>query len=107
MSALTRKMPDPIMEPATSAVELNSPSVCTMAGAWRDAEVSFLTLVSSGVGIALVLSEFDSIVLPKFLTSTQRSHPPCKLPGWIACLEDGLRNRNHRRTRIENRPSCF
>ncbi len=33
MSASTRKMPDPIMEPATSAVELNKPSVCTILGA--------------------------------------------------------------------------
>ena len=32
ISASTRKMPEPIMEPATSAVELNSPSVCTILG---------------------------------------------------------------------------
>ena len=29
MSASTRKMPDPIMDPATMAVELNSPRLCT------------------------------------------------------------------------------
>jgi hypothetical protein len=61
MSASTRKMPDPIMEPATSAVELNSPSVCTIDGAaWGLAGLS--TVVSSGVGTGLVLSEFKRIV---------------------------------------------
>jgi hypothetical protein len=61
MSASTRKMPDPIMEPATSAVELNNPRVCTIAGAtWDLAGLS--TAVSSGVGTGLVLSEFKRIV---------------------------------------------
>ncbi len=41
MSASTRKMPDPIMEPATSAVELNSPSVCTIVGASWDVGGAF------------------------------------------------------------------
>jgi hypothetical protein len=33
MSASTRKMPDPIMEPITIAVELNRPRLCTSRGA--------------------------------------------------------------------------
>jgi hypothetical protein len=59
------------MEPATRAVELNNPSVCTMAGAtWHLAELS--TAISSGVGTGLVLSEFKRIVLRNFDAHLQR-----------------------------------
>jgi hypothetical protein len=53
------------MEPATRAVELNNPSVCTILGAaWDLTELS--TAVSSGVGTGLVLSEFKRIVFHNF-----------------------------------------
>jgi hypothetical protein len=59
------------MEPATRAVELNNPSVCTIAGAaWDLAGLS--TAVSSGVGTGLVLSEFKRIV---FLNFDERFEP--------------------------------
>jgi predicted ATP-dependent Lon-type protease len=54
------------MDPATSAVELNNPSVCTIAGAWCVVELAVLEVVSSGVDTALVLSEFKPIVSPNF-----------------------------------------
>src|SRR5579863_3531447 len=62
MSASTRKMPDPIMEPATSAVELKRPSVCTMPGALDVPDAGFSVDVSLGVATGLVLYEFRAIV---------------------------------------------
>jgi hypothetical protein len=42
MSASTIKMPDPIMDPITIAVELNKPRLCTSFGALEETAASEL-----------------------------------------------------------------
>ena len=42
ISASTIKMPDPIIDPITSAVELKSPRLCTRWGALAESEASGL-----------------------------------------------------------------
>ena len=42
MSASTIKMPDPIMDPITMAVELNRPRLCTIFGALAEMAASEL-----------------------------------------------------------------
>jgi hypothetical protein len=63
------------MEPATRAVELNNPRVCTIAGATWD--LAGLTVVSSGVGTGLVLSEFKRIVSRIFDVHLQSDDSDC------------------------------
>src|SRR5215469_2827514 len=97
MSASTRKMPEPIMEPATIAVELNSPSVCTIDGAAWVLTAEFSTEVSSGVCTALVLSEFKTIVLRNFWRGARESD-------WrrLSKLPDPLAERYRRVRGMEN-----
>src|SRR5260370_28447777 len=62
ISASTRKTPDPIMDPATIALELKRPSDCTSFGASAAASESW-TGVSFVLGTGLVLLDLSGIVL--------------------------------------------
>src|SRR5580698_876130 len=108
ISASTRKMPDPIMDPATIAVELKSPRVRTIPGASVDAS-AFLW----GVGLVVVtLHGFTGNVRECLLffacsgeetaISTERLHPPSKLAHGVCRAEDGRRNSHAIRTRSKN-----
>src|SRR6266568_6914077 len=85
ISASTRKMPDPIMEPATIAVELKRPSVCTSFGVSL-AVAESLTGVSSGVCTGLVLLDLRQNVSCNFAleelppNATVRASAQIRLP---------------------------
>src|SRR6185437_4581495 len=72
-------MPEPIIDPITSAVELNSPSVCAMRGASADA-VDFGARARSGVCIETFLSDFYVFVSTFPESSRLRGLPQLSFP---------------------------
>src|SRR6185437_5958767 len=93
-------MPEPIIDPITSAVELNSPSVCAMRGASADA-VDFGAGARSGVGIETFLADFYVFVsnIPesaRFRGLPQLSFPPPEFHRRIGSAENGGGNSNGR-----------
>jgi len=61
----------------------------------------------SGVATALVLSELNWKVLPKFLPSAQGPFPARKFLRWIRRPKDRLCYRDHRRSCVKNPLRCL
>src|ERR1700692_3020129 len=88
-------MPEPIIDPTTSAVELKSPSDCTNCGLEEEEDVEGAGCFSEAVGIVtwIGFSRFGrKSLLLSFALLSQHSHPAPELRRWISRPEDRRRH---------------